>query len=56
MKKGGVGVWGEVPMPPNSQVSDEDVKKLVKWVLSPQVTRSDAGTPKEAASGRPFCF
>lgn len=34
VKKGGVGVWGQVPMPPNSQVPDEDVKKLVKWVLS----------------------
>jgi cytochrome c len=34
VKKGGVGVWGQVPMPPNSQVSDADVKTLVKWVLS----------------------
>ena len=34
VKKGGTGVWGQVPMPPNSTVSDEDVKKLVKWVLS----------------------
>jgi len=34
VKKGGTGVWGEVPMPPNSTVSDEDIKKLVKWVLS----------------------
>jgi cytochrome c len=34
VKKGGVGVWGQVPMPPNTQVKDEDVKALVKWVLS----------------------
>ena len=34
VKKGGVGVWGQVPMPPNAQVKDEDVKALVKWVLS----------------------
>ena len=34
VKKGGVGVWGQVPMPPNAAVKDEDVKKLVKWVLS----------------------
>ena len=34
VKKGGVGVWGEVPMPPNTTVKDEDVKTLVKWVLS----------------------
>jgi cytochrome c len=34
VKKGGVGVWGQVPMPPNAQVKDEDVKTLVKWILS----------------------
>jgi cytochrome c len=34
VKKGGVGVWGQVPMPPNPQVSDADVKTLVKWILS----------------------
>ena len=34
VKKGGQGVWGQVPMPPNSQVPDADIKSLVKWVLS----------------------
>ena len=34
VKKGGVGVWGQVPMPPNAAVKDEDVKTLVKWILS----------------------
>ena len=33
VKKGGVGTWGQVPMPPNSTVPDADVKTLVKWVL-----------------------
>jgi cytochrome c len=34
VKEGGAGVWGQVPMPPNSTVTDEDIKTLVKWVLS----------------------
>jgi len=34
LKEGGVGVWGQVPMPPNSTVSDKDIQALVKWVLS----------------------
>ena len=34
VKEGGQGVWGQVPMPPNSHVSDADIKTLVKWVLS----------------------
>ena len=29
VKKGGAGVWGPVPMPPNSQVPDADIKTLV---------------------------
>jgi len=32
--KGGGGVWGPVPMPPNTQVSDAEAHTLVKWVLS----------------------
>jgi len=34
VKKGGQGVWGQVPMPPNASVPDADIKSLVKWVLS----------------------
>jgi cytochrome c len=34
VKKGGKGVWGEVPMPPNAAVKDEDIKTLVKWILA----------------------
>ena len=32
--KGGAGVWGQIPMPPNAQVKPEDIKTLVKWVLA----------------------
>jgi cytochrome c len=34
VKKGGSGVWGPVPMPPNPQVSDADVKKMVELILA----------------------
>jgi cytochrome c len=34
VKKGGAGVWGQVPMPPNPTVPDGDVKALVTWILS----------------------
>jgi len=27
-------VWGQIPMPAQSQLSDEDRKTLVTWVLS----------------------
>jgi cytochrome c5 len=34
VKAGGVGVWGSVPMPPNSFVADGDIKALVSWILT----------------------
>ena len=34
VKKGGTGVWGQIPMPPNDKVPDADGKALVKWILS----------------------
>jgi cytochrome c5 len=34
VKAGGSGVWGPVPMPPNSAVPDADIKALVSWILT----------------------
>lgn len=34
VKKGGSGVWGPIPMPPNAAVKDDDIKKMVAYVLS----------------------
>lgn len=34
VKKGGVGNWGQVPMPANASLKDEDAKTLVKWILA----------------------
>jgi len=33
VREGGSGVWGQVPMPPNPQVSPDEATTLVKWVL-----------------------
>ena len=34
VKKGGKGNWGQIPMPPNPQVKDEDLNKIVAWILT----------------------
>lgn len=34
VKKGGVGVWGQVPMPANANLKDADATTLVKWILA----------------------
>jgi cytochrome c len=34
VKNGTKGTWGPIPMPANANVSDENVKALVTWILS----------------------
>ncbi len=34
IQKGGVGVWGQIPMPANPQVSPDEAKQLATWVLT----------------------
>jgi cytochrome c len=34
VKNGGVGTWGQIPMPPNVAVDPETIKVLVTWILS----------------------
>lgn len=34
VKAGGKGVWGEIPMPPNPQVSPADANTIVAWILT----------------------
>ena len=33
VKKGGQGVWGPVPMPPNAATPDADIKLLIDWIM-----------------------
>lgn len=34
IQSGGSGAWGEMPMPPQPQVSDADAKTLAEFILS----------------------
>jgi cytochrome c len=34
VKAGGKGVWGDIPMPPNTHVKDADIQTMVQWILS----------------------
>jgi|SRR6267142_553195 cytochrome c len=34
IREGGVGVWGQVPMPANPQVNEAEAATLAKWVLT----------------------
>ena len=32
--KGGSGVWGPIPMPANAQITSDEAKKLVAWIMT----------------------
>ena len=34
IRKGGSGKWGQIPMPPQAQLSEADAKVLAEWVLA----------------------
>jgi cytochrome c len=34
VRAGGVGVWGQIPMPANPQVTDAEAATLVKWIMT----------------------
>ncbi len=34
VKEGSVGVWGQIPMPPNATAPATDVTELVNWILA----------------------
>ena len=33
IRQGGSGKWGEMPMPPQAQLSEADAKRLATWIL-----------------------
>ena len=34
IREGGVGVWGQIPMPANPQVSEAEARTLATWVMA----------------------
>lgn len=34
IQKGSSGSWGQIPMPPNVNVSEADAKTLAEWILT----------------------
>lgn len=54
IREGGSGIWGEVMMPPHPQLSDEEVRQMVAYILSlnaePAPSLPTAGTYTPDAS------
>ena len=46
VKKGGSGVWGPVPMPPNPAVSDADIKTMVACILALKKSGGRSAPPR----------
>lgn len=39
VRAGGEGVWGDIAMPPQEEIKDEDLKTLVAWILDGAPTK-----------------
>ena len=33
VKEGGVGVWGEIPMPPQTQVNEREITQILNFIF-----------------------
>ena len=53
IREGGVGVWGQVPMPANPAVNEQEALTLAKWVLSQYRRRYSR---RKGRRGAPFLF
>jgi len=52
IKNGGSGTWGEVPMPPNPTVTDDDLKVILDWILTLESAKPASEEPSTGtASG-----
>lgn len=34
IKEGSQGIWGAIPMPPNANITDEDLSVVVDWLMA----------------------
>ncbi|MCB1843839.1 MAG: DUF1080 domain-containing protein [Halioglobus sp.] len=53
VREGVVGVWGQVPMPPHPQLSEQDARLAVTYILSVGEPEQDAAPPLDA-DGKPY--
>jgi cytochrome c len=49
VKEGGMGTWGQIPMPANATVTDDDMQKIIAWVLTSSGAAKPAEKPAESA-------
>jgi cytochrome c len=50
---GGSGNWGDIPMTPHPQMSDADLREIVKWILS---LKGDAVAAPNPASAKTYTY
>lgn len=47
VKNGSSGVWGVIPQPPNMQISDENLKLLIRWITEMEPGPSHGSQKRE---------
>jgi cytochrome c len=54
VRQGGSGNWGTIPMTPHPDLKDEDLKRMVTWILSLKSDSAASDTPK--AKGKEYTY
>jgi len=52
IREGSTGTWGSAAMPPHPDMSDEELKKIVSWILSLKIARSNSA----ADAGKKYTY
>lgn len=57
VKKGHVGTWGQIPMPPHPKLTQKQLDEVITWVLALKTTSAKSTAPNaEAASGKTYPY
>lgn len=56
VKKGHVGTWGKIPMPPHPQLTAQQLDQVITWVLSIKPAAAKAGGAAAAGKGKTYSY
>lgn len=56
VKKGHVGTWGKIPMPPHPQLTGQQLDQVITWVLSIKPAAAKAGGAAAAGKGKTYSY
>jgi cytochrome c len=53
VRNGSAGVWGEVPMLPHSQLAEQEIEMMVRWIFNLEASQQEQATSRGLAGSIP---